>query len=37
MEISAQLDSMSTNLIDLTEFIDSTNNIKEWKKVKQLY
>jgi transposase len=32
MEISAQLDSISTDLIDLTEFIESTNNIKEWKK-----
>ncbi len=32
MEISVQLDTISTDFLDLTEFIDSTNNIREWKK-----
>ena len=32
MESSVQLDSISTDLIELTEFINSTNNVREWKK-----
>lgn len=32
MEISAELDSISMDLIDLTEFINSTNNLREWKR-----
>ncbi|MGB3266603.1 MAG: helix-turn-helix domain-containing protein [Microcoleus sp.] len=32
MENSAQLDSKSTDLKELTEFINSTKNVREWKK-----
>ena len=32
MQNSAQLDSISTDLNELTDFINSTNHVKEWKK-----
>lgn len=32
MKISAQLDSVSTDLNDLTEFLNTTKNVSEWKK-----
>jgi len=32
MEISAQLDSVSTDLNDLTEFFNTTKNVWEWKR-----